>query len=125
MNYSRFETVFNAVFPLPFKAVIWFCIAFVVSAILNGWKFALEYSLFICVLLFNAMFIISVRNYILYRKYLSAKGLVKVLLSVIFFIAFNVILLLTTTWKYPIALFLIPIPVLILFYLLFKRLRVR
>jgi hypothetical protein len=125
MNYNRFETVFNAVFPLPFKAIIWLCIAFVVSAILDGWKVALGYALSINTLFFNIMLIVSIRNYILYRKNLSAKGLVKVLLSVIFFIAFNVILLLTTTWKYSIALFLIPIPVLILFYLLFKRLKVR
>lgn len=121
MKYSKCETIFNAFSPLPLKAVMWLFIAFVTSAILNGWEFSLEYALFISVLVFNARLVVDVRNYFLYRNSLSRKGLVKVFISLGCFLLFNTILLLTTNWKYLIALFLIPLPVLIGLYFLYNQ----
>lgn len=123
MKYNRFETAFDSIFPLPLKAIGWLLLLFIVSVFRRGWDASLENLLYISVLLFDIMFVVNVRKYILYRNQLHKKELTKILLSILFFVAFNVVLLLTTTWIYSIALFLIPIPALILFYFFFKRLR--
>lgn len=121
MKGSNWIKAFNDFLPLPLSAVMWLSIAFIISAMLNGFMFSLEYALFISVLVFNGITIASITMWLIRKGNTSKIFMRKSITSLVFFFLLNIVLMFVTSWKYLIVLLLIPIPLLIGLYFLLKH----
>lgn len=120
MKDMRWIKAFNDFFPLPMSAILWLTIAFVTSAIRNGWSFSLEYALFISVIIFNATSVSFIAMYLM-RKGKASKILWrKIIISLVFSLLLNALLIQFANWKYLVAFIIIPLPLMIGLYFLFK-----